>query len=255
MRFFMKNKSSKPTPSPDLEYFFMVSGGKDSTAMVLKALDEGIKGTLVYGDTRLNMASSRETMQKLASYTGWPLQIVRYEGEKPPIEILKESFYKIPKALAYIKEHDVFRRNMFQCCNILKHKPMIEYAKEQPSNSCFALGLKGSDYAIHRKYRLRELREQNTFFRRHKANNLLYYYPLRDWTEEQVMAKLREHGFQNTHSSGCTICPIFCLFEHWRKKDPDTWRRSVQMADRLGIEHPAAGQQFLTKLCTGDVLE
>ena len=57
-----------------MEYFFLVSGGKDSTAMVLKAYDEAMTGTLVHGDTRLNMHGSKETLVKLASYTGWPLQ-------------------------------------------------------------------------------------------------------------------------------------------------------------------------------------
>ena len=229
-----------------MRYYFLVSGGRDSTAMVFKALDEGITGTLVYGDTRLNMKQSFDSLKKLESYTGWPLEIVRYEGEKKPIIVLKESFSKIPQAVEHMKETGIFRRNMFQCCNILKHKPMIEFSLAQQKDSCFVLGLKGGDSAIHRIYRMKQLREQDTFYRRHKANNLLYYYPLRDWTEEQVTDKLQEHEFDNTHSSGCSICPIFCIFESWRKKDPDTWRRSVQMADRLGIEHPAQGQQFLT---------
>ena len=229
-----------------MRYYFLVSGGRDSTAMVLKALDEGITGTLVYGDTRINMKQSFDSLKKLESYTGWPLEIVRYEGEKKPMAVLKESFAKIPQAVEHMKETGVFRRDMFQCCDILKHKPMIEFSLAQPEDSCFVLGIK-NESPIHRLYRMRQLREQDTFYRRHKANNLLYYYPLRDWTDEQVTEKLQEHGFKETHSSGCTICPIFCMFEGWRKKDPDTWRRSVQMADRLGINHPAQGQQFLSE--------
>ena len=233
-----------------MKYYFLVSGGRDSTAMVLKALDEGMTGTLVYGDTRLNMKQSFDSLKKLESYTGWPLEIVRYEGEKKPIIVLKESFSKIPQAIRHLKETGVFSRNMFECCNILKHKPMIEHAKRQGANACFVLGLKGSDQSITRIYRMKQLRELGTYYRRIVKNKLLYYYPLRDWTEEQVTEKLQFHGFNNTHSSGCTICPIFCMFENWRKKDPDTWRRSVQMADRLGIEHPAQGQQFFPSICS-----
>ena len=227
-----------------MKYYFLVSGGRDSTAMVLKALDEGLTGTLVYGDTRLNMKQSFDSLKKLESYTGWPLEIVRYEGEKKVITVLKESFSKIPQAVEHMKETGVFSRNMFECCNILKHKPMIDFSKQQGAEACFVLGLKGSDQSITRIYRMKQLRELDTYYRRIVKNNLLYYYPLRDWTEEQVTKKLQEHGFNNTHSSGCTICPIFCMFENWRRKDPDTWRRSVQMADRLGVEHPAQGQQF-----------
>lgn len=234
-----------------MEYFFLVSGGKDSTAMVLKAYEEGLTGHLIYGDTRLNLAGSLDVVKRLSEYTNFPYHVVRYEGAKKPITVLKESFRRIPKAIQHLKDTGNFRRNMFECCNILKHGPMIKWSKEQNETACFVLGLKGSDQSIHRIYRMKQLRDRDTFYRRHKKNNLLYYYPLRDWTQQQVKDILRKHGFLNVRSTGCSICPIFCVFEDWRKKDADTWRRSVQMADRLEIEHPAMGQQFLPKLCTG----
>ena len=214
--------------------------------MVLKAYDEGLKGELVYGNTRLNLKGAKRSLDKLVNYVDWPLHEVRYAGDKKPIAVLKQSFLKIPQAIEHMKQTGVFRRNMFQCCNILKHKPMIEFCKELSEDSCFVLGLKGSDHSVHRIYRMKQLRELDTFYRRHKSNGLLYYYPLRDWTQQQVKDKLSEHGFQDVKSSGCSICPLFCVFEKWGKKDPDTWRRSVQMADRLGVEHPAMGQQFLS---------
>jgi 3'-phosphoadenosine 5'-phosphosulfate sulfotransferase (PAPS reductase)/FAD synthetase len=232
-----------------MKYYFLVSGGKDSTAMLLKAFEEGIKGELLYGYTRINSKGSLEVIERLSTYTGFPLHIARYEGEKKPIQILRESFVNIPKALDYMKETGIFRRNMFHCCDILKHQPMQEFQK-QHKDACFVLGIKGSDGAIHRRYRMRQLREQDTFYREHKTG-YLFYYPLRDWTKEQVQDMLKKHGFQDVHSTGCSICPIFCLFESWKNKDPDTWRRSVLFADRLGIEHPASGQQFLNQLCGG----
>jgi 3'-phosphoadenosine 5'-phosphosulfate sulfotransferase (PAPS reductase)/FAD synthetase len=218
--------------------------------MVLKAHEEGITGTLVYGNTRLNLAGSMDSVNRLTTYVKWPVHVVRYEGERKPIQVLKESFHKLPQAIEHMKETGVFRRNMFQCCNILKHGPMIKWSKQQSKDACFVLGIKGSDGAIHRRYRMSELRERNTFYRRHKSNGLLYYYPLRDWTQQQVEDKLREYGFSNIKSTGCSICPIFCMFESWRKKDPNTWRRSVQFADKLGVKHPAMGQQFLPQICS-----
>ena len=232
-----------------MKYYYLVSGGKDSTAMVLKGYDEGIKGELVFGNTRMNRPNARETIDKLAQYVGWPLHEVRYEGEKRPIDVVKESFKAIPEAIQWQKERGTYGRNMFKCCETLKHRPMREFQRAHKENSCFALGLTWSDWAIHRHYRLRQLRDQDTFFRRIVKTGLLYYYPLRDWTQQMVEDKLREHGFQDTKGTGCILCPIFCLFEGMRKKDPDTWRRSVQLADKLGIDHPAAGQQFLP--CTG----
>ena len=232
-----------------MKYYYLVSGGRDSTAMVLDAYEQGKTGDLVWGNTRITLATARKTLQKLAAYVGWPLHEVRYEGEQSPISIVKESFQHIPKALEILKERGVYRRNVFRCCHILKHQPMNDWLKEQDTDSCFVLGIKGGDHVIHRIYRMRELREQDTFYRRHKSTGLLYYYPLRDWSDTEVTKVLKRHGFGETHGSGCTICPIFCLFDGMRKKDPDTWRRSVQMADSLGIEHPASGQQFFP--CTG----
>ena len=232
-----------------MKYYYLVSGGKDSTAMVLQAFKEGKEGELIYGDTRLNSPYSTETVKRLAKYTGWNLHTIRYEGEESPITVLKDSFRKIPDAIEAMKRVGQYRRNMFPCCQILKHKPMNDYIKSLGEEDvCLVLGLKGSDGAVHRRYRMRELREKGTFYRRH-VTGILYYYPLRDATQEDVAAILQEHGFQDTKSSGCGICPIFCLFESWRKKDPDAWRRSVQFADRLGIAHAASGQTFLTHLC------
>lgn len=232
-----------------MKYYFLVSGGKDSTAMVLKEYDEGRTGELLYGNTRLNKGYAKKQVQRLAEYVGWTLHEARYEGDQRPIDVLKESFHKLPEAFKWIEEKGTYGRKMFKCCDILKHGPMITWQKAQDKDSCFVLGLKGSDGALHRRYRMRELRERDTFYRRIKSNGLLYYYPLRDWTPTQVKDKLREHGFQDVKGTGCTICPIFCIYEGFRKADPDTWRRSVQMADRLGIEHPAMGQTFIPEFC------
>lgn len=49
-----------------MKYYFLVSGGKDSTAMVLKAYEEGETGTLVYGDTRLNLKGSLDVIKQLS---------------------------------------------------------------------------------------------------------------------------------------------------------------------------------------------
>ena len=254
-----------------MNYYFLVSGGRDSTAMVLQHHDEGKKGELVYGDTRLNSPAAKKVVERLAAYVNWPLHVVRYEGDKKPIVVLRESFMKIPQAIAYMKKTGKFRRNMFKCCDTLKHRPMNEYIKalsehfirktrfqrlliflrirKERGEACLVLGLKGSDSAIHRIYRMRQLRELDTFYRRHKSNGVLYYYPLRDATDSDVQEILDKHGFGDTHSSGCTICPIFCMFESWRKKDPDAWRRSVQFANLLGIDFPAKGQTFIPELC------
>lgn len=236
------------------DYHFMVSGGRDSAAMVLLCYERGIKGTLVYGNTRLNLKHAQVNAELLSEITGWRLEIVMYDGTERPIQILKDAFNRIPDAVDHFKKTKAFRRNFFRCCDLLKHGPMIKYAKDQDSNACFVLGLKGYDNAIHRIYRMNQLREAKTFYRRIVKTGLLYYYPLRDWTDQMVTSKLIEHNLNYFKSTGCSICPIFCMFENWRKKDPDTWRRSVQFADRMRIKHPAMGQQFF-KDCIGVITD
>jgi 3'-phosphoadenosine 5'-phosphosulfate sulfotransferase (PAPS reductase)/FAD synthetase len=245
----MKQEYDELDRSQDV--FFLCSGGRDSTAMVLLAWEQGLEeATLVFGDTRLNRIDALGVVERLSAKTGYPYEIVSYSGEQCVKDVLVESFKRIPQAVAYMREHDIFRRNMFPCCEKLKHGPMNDFVQSKSDNAVFMLGLKGSDSAIHRIYRMNQLREWNTFYRKHKSTGLLYYYPLRDWTEEQVNTILRKYGFQNIHSTGCRICPIFCLFPSWRERDPETWRRSVEFADRLNIEdHPMYGQQFLDTIC------
>ena len=240
---------------PTQEIYFLVSGGRDSTAMVLLAYEQGIRGTLLFGDTRLNISTARHVVARLQSYTAYPLITARYDGIETPIAVLKDSFKEIPRCLNHLKKTKTFRRNMFRCCATLKHKPMETLQKDlalmQGEDITFVMGIKNEQPA-HRLFRMKELREKNTRYRRMTKNNLRYYYPLRDMKENDINEILSRHsykgrGFIKIKSSGCSICPIFCIFENWRTKDPDTWRRSVRMADRLGIKHPAMDQQFLSE--------
>lgn len=232
------------------DIYFLTSGGRDSTAMVLEAHRLGIKGELVYGDTRLNRSDAIKVMKRLAEYTGYKLNIIRYEGKERPIEILRKSFANVEKAITHMKETGTFRRNMFSCCSILKHKPMDRFFVTLDKDKILLiLGIKGGDGAIHRRYRLRQLRDKETFSRTLKANGLTYFYPLRDCSNNDIDLILCEHGFREIHSSGCTICPIFLMFDSWKKKDPDTYRRSVLFAKRLGIQTEATLQLPLSQFC------
>ena len=235
--------------------YCLVSGGRDSTAMVLDLWDfchfhqiePDIR--LLFGDTRLNLAKSRKTLERLEQKTGFPLVVVEYEGDKKPIEILHESFEKIPKAIE-LKDHEgATYKKVFPCCDLLKKRPMKEYFKTlDPNDIILVLGIKQGDKALHRKYRLNQLRDADTYYRKHKNNGLLYYYPLRDCDNTDIESVLRRHDFEDVESSGCSICPIFCVAD-WKKKDPDTHRRSVAMAQRLGIDPRAENQLPLSIFC------
>ena len=234
----------------DKTIYFLASGGRDSTAMILEAWKVGLQGTLILGDTGVNRHNSLMTLNRLSSVTGYPLIKVKYEGDKRPIEILKESFHNIPLALELL-EKDKTYKNAFPCCSILKKKPMNRFLKTRdPDNSILVLGIKAGDRALHRRYRMNQLRDRETFQRRHVKTNLLYYYPLRDCQDSDIKEILSEFGFNGTHSSGCSLCPIFCVAD-WEKKNPETTRRSRLMAKRFGVDLRAENQLPLRAFCSG----
>jgi len=234
----------------DKTIYFLASGGRDSTAMILEAWKVGLQGTLILGDTGVNRPNSLMILNRLSSVTGYPLIKVKYEGDKRPIEILKESFRKIPLALELL-ENDKTYKNAFPCCSILKKKPMTKFLKTcDPDNSILVLGIKAGDRALHRRYRMNQLRDRETFQRKHVKTNLLYYYPLRDCQESDIKETLEEFDFNDTHSSGCSLCPIFCVAD-WEKKDPNVSLRSIRYAKRLGVDFPKGQQTELREFCTG----
>ena len=234
----------------DKEVYFLASGGRDSTAFVLEAWKLGIKGTMILGDTGVNRPSAIQTLERLEKDTGFLLVRVKPDTDRRPIEILKDSFLRIPKALEELEKGRTYKR-VFPCCDDLKKKPMNKWFKERdPENSVFVMGIKTGDNALHRKFRLRELRDRGTFLRRHVKNGFLYHYPLRDCYDRDITAILKEFGYGSVKSSGCAMCPIFCVAD-WRKRDPDTWLRSVRYAKRLGIEFPGTDQTDLRDFCSG----
>jgi len=229
----------------DMQVVFLVSGGRDSTAMVLEAYRLGIRGLMAFNETGYNREGAYAVLEQLQETTGFPLHVVRYTGEKPRGEILREAFLKIPEALEILHRTGKYRRNIFACCSMLKKQPMTRFIRGLGRDCVLVLGIKGSDGAINRTYRMRQLREQGVFYRRHQRNGLLYYYPLRDCTDRDVDAILAEWNMAHIQSTGCRICPLFVLFPKWRKKEPKTWQRSVHFARQLGIDCDAVYQTEL----------
>ena len=229
--------------------YFLASGGRDSTAMILEAHKVGVVGTMVLGDTGFNSSKAIKVLERLSDLTGFSLLRVKNTwSERKPIEILRESFRAIPEALELAKKRKSYKR-VFRCCDELKKEPMKAFFKKLESDSVLVLGIKGGDLALHRRYRMRELRDRGTFYRLNKKTGLLYYYPLRDCEESDIDAVLEEFGFRDIASSGCQLCPISCVAD-WQKKDPVVWLRSVRYARHLGIDFPEGNQTELMDFCT-----
>jgi len=233
------------------EVFFLASGGRDSTAMVLEAHSLGLRGTMLFNDTGLDRGGE-PVLRRLADLTGYPLVVLKYDGDTPAGEILRKSFLRIPEVLAKMKSTGRYWKNYFYCCKALKHGPTERYLRTLDKESAvLVLGIKGSDGSVTRRLRLAELRDRQTFLRRHR-NGRLYYYPLRDCSDADVAAVLDEYGLAGISSSGCSLCPVFCLFAGMVKKEPSTWLRSVNYARRLGIRFEFADQTELMHFCPGD---
>lgn len=238
------------------EIIVLASGGRDSTAMALVLWaylrDNNLSAnvTLLCGDTFYNKRNARATLKELAAFTGFPLIWAKYDGEEKPGAILRKSFDAIPLALLIAKQNKTYKK-IFVCCKKLKKDPMDNYLKQtNPDNTILVLGIKGGDSALHRRYRMRQLRDKGTFYRRHKSNNLNYFYPLRDCSNADISEVLTQFGFGKTQSSGCTLCPIFCV-ANWRKKDPDSHRRSHAFARSRGIKFEGLYQTDLKEFCSG----
>ena len=235
----------------DRKVIILASGGRDSTAMVLEAWRIGIDAVMAFNDTGLNRRGAKEVLHRIRELTGYELITTRYEGDKSIKDILHNSFRQIPKVLKKKRDTGKFYKNYFYCCHVLKKKPLDNYIDLLDDSIVLVLGLKGSDGAKMRRFRMAELRKQNTFIRVHKRNKRMYYYPLRDCSDKDIDMILDEHGFGEIQSTGCNICPVFCVFPGMRKKEPMTWLRSVNLARRLGIEFPLHDQAKISDFCKG----
>lgn len=240
----------------DRKVYFLASGGRDSTAMILEAYRLGIEGVMLCADTWYNKKTARDALKETAEYTGFELIFAKYqrhrtEGKERPGEIIKDAFEHLPKAIEWLRTTDKkgYRKNLFHCCGKLKHGPMDEVLKSQKSEDVIrVMGIKGGDGSFWRRYWLGKLRDKGVFWR-DMYDGYMYYYPLRDSKKSDINFILKEHDFDHVKSSGCGLCPVFVLFPSMRKADPEVWARSIRYADSLGIEHKMSGQTQLTDYC------
>ena len=236
----------------DKQLILWISGGRDSTAMTL-ALYEYIQKTKITANVLLittrtwyNKLENMETVKKLSAYTGFTHKYIFYKGtgNLRAGKIMNMSFKTIPRALeAKMYEGCSSYKKYFLCCKLLKHKPAKDYLKNIPVGLVINfIGFKKADKAIHRKWRMNELREWDTFFRNlTEFYEHQYFYPLRDVEEVDIVNLLKNHDFNDISSSGCRICPNFIISD-WSKKDPDSHEKSKRVAEKLGVDRRPENQ-------------
>ena len=243
---------------PWVDIYFFVSGGRDSSALLLEAWKRGIRGVIVFQETMLERATGRKMLKQLTDLTEYPLEIIRYNGNNVPKNILRDSFMQLLDVLPKLRRvgYDkklTYDKSKFTCCDILKKRPMKVWFKNRQMDKdsiVLVMGIKGADGSTHRRIHMAQIRNQDTFFRL-QANGFRYYYPLRDMGDKMVRGILEEHGFDDIRPSGCVMCPVFCIFPAMIQRDRVAWLRSVTFARKLGIPMSRVHKQLHEAACAG----
>ena len=208
-----------------------VSGGKDSTALVLALYDQQveIEGEifLIHTNTGLRPKSATLTLQKLKKHTKFPF--IELKASFPrKANLLIESFKQLEKA-EKARKQGKYDRRVFPCCEQLKHKPGKEFIKSTPKRQreryVFLSAITRYE-SQRRAWFLNDLAKKGTYIIWNKKMHAFYGYPFRDlFAPKETETFLRAHGFGETRHSGCRICPILILFDLY-EEEPERWVRS-----------------------------
>jgi len=204
--------------SPFETIYCLVSGGYHSTTSALLLHDYGFKNViLVHNKTFLEMKSSIKTMEQIQEITKYPYIEIEpsfLEGETV-WNVMKRSLQKIPEVREDIKNKR-YDRNKFECCRKLKKSPGHRFFREQENS--IVIDSQCPYESNQRDYRLREIRNKNTYIREMKKG-YVKAYPFRDFhSEKPFLPYLRSKGFSRIKHSGCVICPILIVFKMYKEE-------------------------------------
>lgn len=198
------------------DYFVSLSGGKDSSAMLIHLIEEDYPiDKIVFADTGLELPELYDYLDTLEEYTG--KKICRLTSDKS----FEDYFYEIP---AYGKYHDLQQIRGFPpvfagcyICRDLKLKQLHDYAGQNPVT--WYVGI-----AIDERHRARAKAYTNSVHD--------YEFPLISWgwTEKDCVTYLRERGLQHPLEklrSGCYLCPKqpIASLEHLYNSHPVLWQK------------------------------
>ena len=217
------------------KYVVSLSGGKDSTAMLLRLLEEGRPVDLVlFCDTGLEFEAMYRHIDKLEQYIGMP--IVRLKAPLPfEYYFLEHSPKRKNPILTGQKGFSWAGPRNRWCTAVLKTRPINKYLKELAKDHEV---IQYIGIAADEPQRVRDLQ-----------------YPLVEWgmTEADCLAYCRERGFNwdglydiFTRVS-CWCCPLQSYEEmrKLRRHFPEKWQQLLEwdkMTWRSFVKHYSAEQ-------------
>ena len=215
------------------------SGGKDSTAMLLRMLEEGMPVDIIlFCDTGLEFPDMYRHIEKVEKNTGRQVTVLRYEQSFEYLFL--DKVIKRKRNTSYASQHG-FTHNGYSwagpkmrwCTEKLKNKPRNDFLRQHKDKYDI---IEYVGIAADEGYRLKREINQRENCR----------HPLVDWgmTEADCLAYCKERGYDwnglydHFKRVSCWCCPLQSLKElrqlytyypsHWkqlREWDDKTWRQ------------------------------
>ena len=205
-----------------MKNIFSFSGGKDSTAMLIRALEIGFPiDEIVFIDVRFSdtlggeLPEMYEYIDKIEKYINRPIKRIRSEY------VFNEYFFNTYKRGKREGTIYGFPHTLGGWCNSrLKEKPIIEYKKNIKENYTMFIGI-----AADEPKRLARMTENE--------RSLLAEW---GWTEQDCLDYLESKGLANPlykkfKRTGCWFCPKQRLdsLRIIRKDYPDLWAELLRL--------------------------
>jgi len=181
------------------------SGGKDSTAMVLRMHELGEKFCCLFTRTGNELPEVYEHIHNVIARTGADIVY----PDAPDLDFLIRQLRMIPNHRAR------------WCTRMIKIRPCIEYLKAHPG-STLCIGLRADE-------------EGRSGL---EGSHCEYRYPLKEWGWglEDVVDYCEAMGANVPRRTDCALCFDQRLIEWWHlwKEQPQMWTRGEQYEEMIG---------------------
>ena len=209
--------------------YVLVSGGFDSTYLWDK-----ISTLYPNKSIPVNCYNPFETSKTLDKISEDPkfLQVRPYAKINYG-DVLRNSFLKLPEAKK-LKEEGIYHKKIFPCCYYIKHKDFKKDPRFIEDNTVVVSGIKHGD-GMQRFFWLTKLRNEGTFYHKHKEGQL-YCYPFRDYMKRELPGRTKNKllkKYPNLTHSGCYLCPVLVLYNI--KSEGKRYKASIKYAKKLGV--------------------